>query len=158
MLNTAFTTTGTVSRNLEETLLPAPDLAVWATLARHLSGLTAVATLDALPGMRGVIAAAPPALDTSAAKGVMIAWSAAAAPHDSPVVLSGYFTAPGDTLTAVDPFGNTRPIVPADATGRYEIALGATPTILIGIDAALARFSAGFEIAPAFIPAVAGVH
>lgn len=137
---------------------PAPvcALAVWATLSRHLSGLTAVAQLDALPGTRGVIAAAPPSSETgSRSTGVIIAWAESAEPG---AVLAGYFTAPGEALTALDPFGNARVITPADSTGRYEIALTATPLILTGVDTALARFSAGFEIAPPFIPAVAAVH
>lgn len=135
---------------------PSPLLGVWANLNAHLVGRKVTAVLDNPSGLRCLLLTSPtPVIAGARPTGLLIAWSDSSVPS---AVLRGYFTAPETTLTAFDPFGNASIIAPTDSNGRYEITVGPTPIILEGVDTELARFSAGFEVSPSFVPAVAAVH
>lgn len=135
---------------------PSPLLGVWANLNAHLLGRKVVAVLDNPSGLRCLLLTSPtPVIAGARPTGLLIAWADASVPS---ATLRGYFTAPDTALTAFDPFGNPSTISPTDSNGRYEIPVGSTPIILEGVDTELARFSAGFEVSPSFVPAVAAVH
>lgn len=135
---------------------PSPLLGVWANLKAHLQGRKVVAVLDNPSGLRCLLLTSPsPIIAGARPTGLLIAWSDSSVPS---ATLRGYFTAPETALTAFDPFGNISSIAPTDSNGRYEITVGPTPIILEGVDTELARFSAGFEVSPSFVPAVAAVH
>ncbi|MBL0870990.1 MAG: hypothetical protein IBJ18_10485 [Phycisphaerales bacterium] len=135
---------------------PSPLVGVWANLNAHLVGRKVIAVLDNPSGLRCLLLSSPaPVIAGARPTGLIIAWADSSV---SSAVLRGYFTAPESTLTAFDPFGNPSTVTPADSNGRYEITVGPTPILLEGVDSELARFSAGFEVSPNFVLAVAAVH
>ncbi|MBX9737503.1 MAG: hypothetical protein K2X32_11310 [Phycisphaerales bacterium] len=132
---------------------PSPLLGVWANLNARLSGRRVVTTLTPESGITALVLAGP-SVPVGRATGTIIAWS----DGREGSVLRGYFSGDEQTLTAYDPFGNTSTIRPVDSNALYEIPLSATPLILEGVDIELAQFSAGFQVTPMFVPAVATIH
>ena len=135
------------------TSTPSPLLGVWANLNSRLGGRRVVTTLAPESGITCLVLAGP-SIPVGRSPGTIIAWS------DAPAgaILRGYFSGNEQTLTAFDPFGNSRIIRPIDSNGQYEIPLTSTPLILEGVDTELAQFSAGFQVTPNFVPAVATIH
>ncbi len=141
-------------------LSPGPELAVWANLARRLSGQTVVGTIDTIPGVTALVLA--PArrqstdLTTARATGTIVAWNETA--QGDRAVVRGYFAPADSVLTLVDIFGNRRVLSPIDEGGQFEIPVGDIPVFIEGVDAELAQFALGFSVDPAFVPAVSAVH
>ncbi len=141
-------------------LSPGPELAVWANLARRLSGKTVVGTIDTIPGVTALVLAPVrrQSTDLTAARatGTIVAWNETA--QGDGAVVRGYFAPADSVLTMVDVFGNRRVLSPIDEGGQFEIPVGEVPVFIEGVDAELAQFALGFSIDPAFVPAVSAVH
>ena len=124
-----------------------PDitLAVWRTLAQRLSGRRVVGELPLDDGAVALVLDGP-------AGGAIVAWNEWAEPEAARLTA---FLADGP-VRAVDLFGNESAVPLRD--GVHTVELDAEPIILEGVDAALARFRAGFRVTPARVESTAERH
>jgi hypothetical protein len=129
-------------------LQPTPLAAVWRTLSAVLSPRRIVGRLPLADGVTVYMAEGSPGTD-----GVLIGWSDGADPAHA--VLEGWLG--GGDVAAMDPFGNRRP-VPVTANGDHLVHFDETPTIVTGVDVALARFRALTRIDPPFLASRAERH
>ncbi|MGQ0627934.1 MAG: hypothetical protein ACT4PL_07515 [Phycisphaerales bacterium] len=137
-------------------LAPHPTLGLWRTLADHLAGRRVVTALPAPAGVRCFLLAEPRALDAGSAarvpSGAIVLWRET--PDAQPI--EGYFGL--DPLSHIDAFGNSTPLTPLDASGRYRIEPTDTPAFIEGVSPELAVFSLGFKVTPDLVAAVASEH
>jgi hypothetical protein len=125
-------------------LTPDPTLGVWINLTQQLEGQRVIGRMPLGLGLQSMI------LDGEQG-GMLAVWNDRA--EQEPVELSMYL---GESPTAVDPFGNTRPLATID--GKQTFTVSQTPTIIRGIDPRLAMFRAGFQVDEPFIQSLQIAH
>lgn len=124
---------------------PDPTLAVWRTLVDQLGGRRVVGSLPLSDGAVALVLDGP-------AGGAIVAWNESAEPDDAR--LDAYLA--DGAIRVVDLFGNVRSVEPT--AGTHTIELGPEPVFLQGVDAALARFRAGFRVEPGHVESTAERH
>ena len=126
-------------------ITPDPVLGAWVTLSQQLEGQRVIGRMPLARGLNAMI------LDGRQG-GMLAVWNERA--ETDPVELSLYL---GESPTAVDPFGNTTPIL-ANDDGKHTIVVTQTPTIIRGIDPRLALMRAGFKLDEPFIESLQVAH
>lgn len=152
-----------VSSGKRGQVMPAPELVVWRTLAKHLGGRQAIEELDIVPGVRMLVAG--PKRTTSQAqrdehtdKGIMILWL------DEPGIEQRILNLPLSTgrVMRCDVFNNQTPVDLARvgdlALPVHRIAVGRSPIIITGVNTQLVRFLSSIELTPDSLQAISGIH
>lgn len=125
-------------------ITPDPVLGAFAQLSQQLEGQRVVGRMPLGRGLNAMV------LDGRQG-GMLAVWNERA--DTEPVELKLYL---GDSPTAVDPFGNSRPL--ATDGGKQILTVTQTPTIIRGIDARLAMMRAGFKLDQPFIESLQVAH
>jgi len=133
-------------------VMPHAELAAWNNLIARLGGRRVVGTMPAGAGVTCYILAAADGSRTRA--GALVVWRSA--PTQDQPVLNAYLGA--GNITAVDMFGNARPVPPTGTPTTHKIVIGDHPLFIEGVDAELARFVSSFHLDPDGIPAISGEH
>jgi hypothetical protein len=126
---------------------PTDLLPVERTLLTALSGAASRGRLPVADGVEAFLFERTD--DAPGGHGVVVLW---ADPTISPAERSVPVRL-GDALSRTDLWGNVAPL-PTTDDGTVVLRVGATPTIITGVDAPLARFRAGVTMGPATIESV----
>jgi hypothetical protein len=125
-------------------ILPDPMLGAFATTARRLAGREVVGRLPLRDGLEAMI------LD-GARGGMLAVWNRSAPAKDAQVAM--YL---GENPVAIDVWGNRRKLPQND--GKHQFTATRTPKFILGIDAKLALFRAGFKLKTSFIKSLQRPH
>ena len=125
--------------------MPDPVLGVYINLARQLGGQRVIGHMPLGPGLSALI------LDGRQG-GMLAVWNQDSEAEPDTVAL--YL---GENPIAIDPYGNAAPI-PTDDNAKHLITVGATPTLIRGIDPRLALMRAGFSLDEPFIESMQVTH
>lgn len=130
--------------------MPHAELAAWHTMVSRLSGRRIVGTMPCGPGITCYILAGQGATRG----GALVAWRSEASPRPASI---NAFLGEGP-ITAVDPFGNERPVPAGGSPATHTIEVGDRPVFVEGVDADLALFTSSFRIDPDAVPAIGEEH
>lgn len=134
-----------ITRDQTHIAEPTPEFAVWSRLSEHLRGRRVVGELPIANGAVALV------LDGEAG-GAIVAWNEWAQPERAR--LKAYLSS--ESVTVYDIYGNSTVVHPKD--GAHEIAFSQSPVFIEGVDAALARFRAGFTVDPPRIESTVERH
>lgn len=137
----------TITTGARPKILPRPELAAWSNLVAQMSDRRIVGTFPIHPGVVCYILA--PKQSNSERGGALVAWNRAASPEEAFLEADPG----GESLTAIDLYGNATPLTPSSQAGasRIRVPLTDEPIFIDGIDVELCLFTSSFAIDPTFI-------
>lgn len=153
-----------VSEGKRGQVMPAPELLMWRTLAKHLSNRTPLEQIDLLPGVRMLVVSAPEAesnleLDqTDGTSGGLVLWLDE--PSIDPVTLK--LPLANTSVRVFDVMGNET-IVEPTKTGNigvpmHHIPITRSPIIVEGVKAELVRLLGSLKLTPGMLESRSGIH
>lgn len=136
----------TIHPDGSERLHPSPEAAVWRVLCSALAESRVTGRLPVAEGVSAYLVDGP-------GGGLLIGWNDGATPDAA--VVHGWL---GEgRVSAMDIFGNQK-TVERDEHGAHHVALDESPTVVTGVDVALARFRATVRVEPPFLASRAERH
>ncbi|MFG0300208.1 MAG: hypothetical protein ACF8K1_11470 [Phycisphaerales bacterium JB047] len=153
-----------VSEGKRGQVMPAPELLMWRTLAKHLSNRTPLEQVDLLPGVRMLVISPPESqagreLDlTDDPGGALVLWLDE--PSIDPVTLK--LPLANAPVRVFDVMGNETRVDPI-ATGNigvpmHHIPISRSPIIVEGVNAELVRLLGSLQLTPDMLESRSGLH